>query len=186
MSFNMEFTKISWEKLEKDTLTLAGKIDKKNIDEIISISRGGMVVARMLSDFLSLPISHIAIESYQNLSQQKEPIVTQFSSRKFRGETILLVDELADSGKTFLRGLSYLKELPVKKVYTAAPYIKPHTSYTPDFWVETLNSWIVFPYEIQETKKAFVKEFGSEKAALEKMKTIGFTHWEVEYVSSQK
>lgn len=175
----MTFTKISWEKLEKDCVTLAKKIGDTKIDEIVSISRGGMVVARLLSDLLDLPISHIAIESYTELKQYKEPIVTQVSSREFKGETILLVDELSDSGKTFLRGISYLQELPITKVYTAAPYYKPHTVYKPDFFVEELDNWIIFPYEIRETKEAFIKEFGSTSAAKEKLKELGFTDWEL-------
>ncbi len=175
----MIFTRITWDQLEKDTIALAKKIGKQNIDEIVSISRGGMVVARILSDLLDLPISHIAIESYADLHQAKEPIVTQVSPREFKGETILLVDELADSGKTFLRGISYLKELPIKSILTAAPYIKPHTVYKPDYFVDTLDSWIIFPYELKETKEAFTKEFGTKKKAEEKMKELGFADWEV-------
>lgn len=176
----MNFTKLTWQTLEKDCLLLAQKIQDTKVDEIISISRGGMVVSRMLSDFLNLPISHIAIESYVDLQQQKEPIITQVSSREFKGETILLVDELSDSGKTFERGLSYLQELPISKVYTAAPYYKEHTVHLPDFTVKQLDSWIIFPYEVKETQKSFMKEFGSEEKALEMMRTLGFEEWELE------
>lgn len=175
----MTFTKITWEKLEKDCIALAQKIGDTKLDEIISISRGGMVVARMLSDLLDLPISHIAIESYADLSQQKEPIVTQVSPREFKGEHLLLVDELSDSGKTFLRGLSYLKELPISKVYTVAPYYKSHTVHKPDFWVEKLDTWIILPYELRETQASFEKAFGSKEAAIEKMKELGFQDWEL-------
>lgn len=175
----MNFTKLSWQDLEKDTLSLAKKIKDTNVDEIISISRGGMVVSRIISDILNLPISHIAIESYANLKQQQEPIVTQVSPREFKGEKILLVDEVSDTGKTFIRALSYLKTLPINRVFTASPYIKPQTQHIPDFWVKNLDSWIVFPYDIRETKEAFTKEFGSIEKALEKMKKLGFEEWEL-------
>lgn len=175
----MKFTKLSWEDLAKDTLTLAKKIKGVELDEIISISRGGMVVSRMLSDLLSLPISHIAIESYADMKQQKEPTITQVSPRQFQREKILLVDEVSDTGKTYKRAFSYLTTLPISKVYTASPYIKPHTEFIPDFWVKNLDSWIVFPYDIRETKKAFTEQFGSEKKALDKMKKLGFQDWEL-------
>lgn len=176
----MDFTKLSWQDLEKDCIDLAKKIKDIKIDEIISISRGGMVVSRILSDLLDLPISHIAIESYADLQQIKEPVVTQVSPREFKGETILLVDELSDSGKTFERGLSYLQELPITKVYTAAPYYKSHTTHTPDFSVRKIDGWIIFPYELQETTEAFTKEFGSLENAIKKMKELGFADWELE------
>lgn len=175
----MHFTKLSWQELEKDCIALSQKITDTKIDEIISISRGGMIVSRILSDLLNLPISHIAIESYADLQQINQPIVTQVSSREFKGETILLVDELSDSGKTFERGLTYLQDLPITKVYTAAPYYKSHTTHIPDFTVRNLDTWIIFPYEVKETKDAFTKEFGSEEKAIEKMKELGFEEWEV-------
>lgn len=175
----MNFTKISWQKLEKDCIVLAQKIGDIKIDEIVSISRGGMVVSRLLSDLLDLPISHIAIESYLDLQQQKEPIVTQVSSREFKGESILLVDELSDSGKTFLRGLSYLKELPISNVYTAAPYYKSHTVYIPDFSVEKIDGWIILPYEIKETQDAIRKEIKDSKDAKRKILSAGFEEWEI-------
>lgn len=159
----MEFTKISWEKLEKDCINLAQKINDTKIDEIVSISRGGLVVSRLLSDLLKLPISHITIESYANLQQEKEPIVTQVSPREFKGETVLLIDDLSDSGKTFERGLLYLQELPITKVYTAAPYYKSHTTHMPDFTVEKIDAWIVFPYEIRETTEDIIAALGEEK-----------------------
>ncbi|SRR5258706_1720059 len=168
----MDFTKVSWKKLDKDTNALANKIGELKLDEIVCISRGGMVVARILSDLLDLKISHITIESYANLQQEKEPVVTQLSPRAFKGETVLLVDELADNGKTFLRAIDYLERLPIKKIYTAAPYIKPSTKYMPDFWVEKLDNWIIFPYEIRETKESFIKEFGEEEG-IEKLRELG-------------
>jgi len=43
-----------------------------------------------------------------------------------------------------------------------------------------LDKWIVFPYDIRETKEAFIKQFGSEKKAIKKMKELGFEEWELE------
>ncbi len=183
----MTFTKLSWQDLEKDCLELAEQIKQSGIivDEIISISRGGMVPSRILSDLLELPISHIAIQSYTDLKQTKEPEVTQVSSRQFKSETILLVDEVSDTGKTYERATRYLATLPLHKVYTASPYIKPHTTFVPDFWVKSLDTWIIFPYDIAVTKKDFTKEFGSLEKAIEKMKEIGFEEWELEVTNRQ-
>jgi len=178
----MTFTKLSWQDLERDCLELSQKIKSTKLDEIISISRGGMVASRILSDLLHLPISHIAIESYADLKQMTEPVVTQISSREFKGEAILLVDEVSDSGKTFERALSYLQELPIAKVYTASSYIKPQTTHIPDFYTKSFDSWIVFPYDIRETYEAFVKEFGGKEKAIEKMEEIGFEDWELENI----
>ena len=174
----MKFRVVSWTNLEKDCLLLAKKIRKsgKHFDEIVSITRGGMVVARILSDLLELPISHIAIQSYKQLTSKK-PVITQFSPRIFDGESILLVDELSDTGKTFKRAVEYMQSLPIGDFVTAALYIKPQTTFIPDFWVENIDAWIIFPYELAETKRSFIKEFG-KKAGLTKLKDLHIPDWE--------
>ncbi len=180
----MLYHKLSWLDLEKDTLVLAKKIKKEKIvfDKIIAIARGGLVISRILSDLLDLPISNIVISSYKDLKQLKEPEIIEESTAKFDNQTILLVDEVSDTGKTFLRALSYFKNKNVKKIYTATPYIKPKTSFIPDFWVKKIDAWIVFPYDIKETYQALTKNSSSKKA-IKLMKKIGFKKWETDIIN---
>ncbi|HSW96838.1 MAG TPA: phosphoribosyltransferase family protein [Candidatus Saccharimonadales bacterium] len=173
----MEFTRITWQQLEKDCIALAKKIKHTPIDEIICISRGGLVVSRILSDLLDVKISNITLESYQNAKQEKEPRITQFLPETYKNEIILLVDEVSDTGKTFERAVSYLRTLPIRKIYTAAPYIKPHTTCIPDFWEISVDKWIIYPYEIRETKETFLTLF-SEEEAVKKLKELGIEAWE--------
>ncbi|MBI4226429.1 xanthine phosphoribosyltransferase, partial [Candidatus Roizmanbacteria bacterium] len=63
----MQFHKVSWPQYERDCLSLAKKINHLKFDKIVAISRGGLLVARMMSDLLSTTISHITIESYRDL-----------------------------------------------------------------------------------------------------------------------
>lgn len=180
----MNYYKLSWLDLEKDTLTLAKKIKEKNIifDKIVAIARGGLVISRILSDLLDLPISNIVISSYKDLKQKKEPEIIEESTANFDNKNILIVDEVSDTGKTFRRALSYFKTKNLKKIYTASPYIKPKTSFIPDFWVKKIDAWIVFPYDIRETYEAFIKQFKSPKEAKEMMKKLGFKDWELEFI----
>ncbi len=174
----MKFIPISWQQYEKDAISLAKKIQDEygRIDEIIAIARGGVVLSRILSDILDAKISFITIESYKNFEQKKDPVITQLVSKEFKGEKVLLIDELADTGATFLRAVEYLKKLPIKTIITAAPYIKPTTKYIPHFYVKKLDGWIILPYELRETKAAFIAEFGLEKAK-KLLKKLKITDW---------
>jgi hypoxanthine phosphoribosyltransferase len=113
----MKFYKLSWKKFYKDCLLLAKKIaDKKiKIDRIIAISRGGLIPARILSDFLQLPISNIVISSYHSLKQLKEPEIIEVAKINLKNQIVLIVDEVSDTGKTFQRALKYFRTQPVKK-----------------------------------------------------------------------
>ena len=177
----MNFRKISWEKYEKDCLILAKKIKstKLRFDKIVAISRGGLAAARIFSDLLELPISHITIESYKDLKQKKQTRITEIPKKSFDNKKLLLIDEIADSGKTFKRAVGYYKRFKNCDIYTLALYIKPITNPLPDFWQERFDGWIIFPYEIRETYHAFVKMFKSPQAAKKKMIEVGFKEWEI-------
>lgn len=177
----MKFIPISWQQLEKDTIHLAKKVRDEygKIDEIVAISRGGIVIGRILSDILEAKISFITIESYQGFKQGKEPVVTQeldSGQARMTGKKILLVDELAESGETFIKGLEYIKKLPIKSVITACLYIKPKTKYIPHFYTKKHDGWIILPYELRETKAALIEELGLQKAKMQ-LKKLGITDW---------
>lgn len=181
---DIKFLKISWEDLEKNCLDLSQRLKDINIDKIVAISRGGLVWARVLSDLLNLPISHITIESYLDLTQEKEPVITEVPDREFHGENLLIIDEVCDSGKTFERAISYFKKYKTKKILTLAPYVKKRTKFMPNFYSKSsMTEWIIFPYEVRETYDAFAKLFNDVKKAKEKMLEVGFEKWEINDIS---
>lgn len=177
----MPFHKLSWSDFYQDCLLLGEKILKAGIkfDRLIAISRGGLVPARILSDFLQLPISNIVVSSYTNLKQLKEPEILEVAKINLKNQTILIVDEVSDTGKTFHRALKYFKNQPIKKIYTASPYVKPKSNFIPDFYVKVIDSWIVFPYDLRETYEAFLKNEKNHEKTIKKLKLIGFENWEI-------
>lgn len=182
----MIFHKLPWQTFYQDCLFLGEKIisSKIKLNRIIAISRGGLVPARILSDFLQLPISNIVISSYSNLKQLKEPEIIEVAPFKWKNENLLIVDEVSDTGKTFKRALKYFNNKPIKKIYTASPYIKPKTSFIPDFYLKKIDAWIVFPYDLRETYEAILKQEKDKNKTIKKMKKIGFKNWEIEKINN--
>ncbi len=181
----IKFLKVTWNDFEDDCIELSKKIKDIKIHKIIAISRGGLVASRILSDLLTIKISHISISSYKNLRQEKEPSISDVPNENLEGKILLIVDDVSDSGKTLKRAIKYFKDLSVKTIYTAVPYIKPHTIQIPDFWVKKTKSWIIFPYEIKETAKAFVKIFKTKEKATDKLVILGFKKTTINYVLSK-
>lgn len=178
----ISFHKLTWTDLQRDCLTLYKKhLTNLHIDLIVSISRGGTVVSRIFSDLLgSISISHIAISSYKDLKKQKHPQILETPNTSYKNESILLVDEVSDTGETFHLAKKFLSTHFPLKIYVLSPYIKPQTKFLPDFWEKNIDAWIVFPYDIRETAEGFVKQFGSKQKAAEKMYELGFAKEEVE------
>lgn len=176
----MKYFKISWEKLEKDCLKLAKKLNKRNIDRIICISRGGLPWARVLSDLLKLPVAHLAVESYADLKQVKKPVITESPKNIPKKENWLVVDDISDTGDTFALVVDHLKKYRTKTIYTLSPYIKPKTKFIPDFFVEKIDAWVIFPYEVRETYEAFLKIYGTKEKSIEMLVKAGLKKWEIE------
>lgn len=133
---NITFHKLSWTDLHRDALELyKNQLSTLEVDQIVSICRGGDIVSRIFSDLLgNLPISHITLSSYQDLKKQKIPIITEEPQKDMTDKSILIIDEVSDTGATFEIAENYFNEKRhVKKLYTLSPYIKPHTKYVPDF-----------------------------------------------------
>ncbi len=149
----ISFLPISWSRLQQDVFTLAKRVEEsgQKFDRLVCIERGGTIVSRLLSDFLDLPTSGFVMVSYKEFNQLSQPIIAEKLKADIKGERILLVDEIVDSGTTFRLALKYLKEHQPASIKTFAPYIKPTTKKNPDYWLVKTDQWVVFPYEVRET-----------------------------------
>lgn len=178
----LTFHKLSWNQFHRDCVDLyKEKMKGTKIDIIVSITRGGNIVSRIYSDLLGvIPISNITMSSYKDMKKLDKPTISEEPSRNFRGKTILIVDEVSDTGATFEIAVPYFTKKNAKKIFTLSPYIKPHTTFIPDFWQKSIDAWIVFPYDIRETMEGFEKMFGNNERAHEKMMELGFKDWEIE------
>jgi hypothetical protein len=153
MSWEEGFLNITWEYYRELAFELAEKLAGRDFDLIVAIARGGLTLSQLLSDCLSLPIASFTVKSYKDLTQTSEPVITHGLGATLEGKKVLLVDDVSDTGKTFLRGIKYLEELGAQKrnITTVSLHYKPHSVYKPDFFVSTTDKWVIYPYELHET-----------------------------------
>lgn len=146
---------VNWDEFHDMGFELSRKIKQLRPESctIISVARGGHALARLLSDFLKLPIFSVSIQSYQDL-QQHELHITQELNVDLKGKNILLVDEIIDSGKTLVRALEYLQDFETRTVTSVSLHVKPEAIMKSDFYCEETSKWVVYPYEVRETIEA--------------------------------
>lgn len=161
----MSYLTISWSRYHKLIYQLSEKIAKKKdqFDLIVAIARGGLTVSHILSDFIRLPITSFTISSYKDLKQISYPKITLHLGNKLHNKKILLVDDVSDSGKTFIRGIKYLKLLGAKNISTASVFVKPKTKYIPDYYVKKTDRWIIFPHDVKETVDSLKHKLNNKK-----------------------
>lgn len=178
-----KFLNLTWADFTEQATQLSQTIasEKKDLQLIVAIARGGLTLSHIISDILKLPIAAFTIESYKDLQQNSLPHITHGLTTSLRDKKILLVDEISDTGKTFLRGLSYLEEMGATRVdiTTCSLYYKPHSQYKPDFFIGETSAWVIYPTEVRETIEAlssvWKKEGMSPEEIVTRLATLGFS-----------
>ena len=174
MSEEITYEAPTWDELYKMTLELADKLKEDGFkpDIIVGVSRGGWPPARIMSDLLDNPnLANVKVEFYKDIYQTAEkPRITQPVSVPVKGKDILIVDDIADTGKSLKLVREKLLEEEATEVRIATLYLKPWSITIPDFYVKTTSAWVCFSWELYES----VKKIGG------KMKTEGKQLSEIE------
>lgn len=171
MKNRLEFEVVSWDYAYQLLIELAEKVRRSNYkpDLIVGISRGGWPPARVISDLLENPnIANIKAEFYLDLGRtSEEPVITQTISAPINGKKVLLVDDVADTGKTLKLVHDKLIEDGAEDVKVATLYYKPWSVFRPDFYMVETSVWVVFPWERYETIKKLGRKMLDEGKTLD-------------------
>ena len=166
----MEYLIFSFKEIYNLTLQLSERIVKSGYkpDIIVGIARGGWIPARLLTDVLyARSLENIRIEYYFDIGVKgKEPQITQPITGTLEDKSILLVDEVADSGETLLHAINHVKELGAKEVRSAVLHIKPSCEVNIEYWMRRVDAWTIYPWEFRESIILLVKKFKSENPDL--------------------
>ncbi len=147
-----EFRYIGWPEYGNLTEALAEKVRSsgKTFDLVIGIARGGIPVAMVVSDRLGVKIDTITVKSYSGIAERGSIRILSAPTEDIKGKHVLLVDDLVDQGDTMIRAKGFLNESGASVVETAVLFEKPWSKAHPDYFLETTEEWIVFPFELSE------------------------------------
>jgi uncharacterized protein len=176
--FNVEQLRgVRYEEMDEKSRTVAAEFRERFgiPDIIIYIGRGGVLPARVISDELGCKkIMGIEAFKFQSIGHAAELFIDPASieylkkTRLPQNPLVLLVDDISGSGQT-LSGVKkrVLEALPGARVVTATLFVMSATILKPDIAVSLASNdtWLVFEYEIAETRKGFLER--SEMAKLE-------------------
>ncbi len=177
----------TWPEIGQHSFALGKKIIESGtkFDRVIALARGGVSIAQSTADLIGVKhISVVQSELYTGVYEtNKVPIITQSLSVTIRGEKIVLIDDLADSGESLLFAKQYLAAHGPKEIKTATLAVKPWTKITPDFSVIDTDAWCIFPWEIRETIQTLTGIWESKGDSLEKihaqLQSLGYIDLEI-------
>lgn len=185
---NQAYIAPSWEEMGEVSFNLAKAILKKNthFDRMVALAKGGLTWSRTLADYLAIDaVSVVHIRFYKGIGETgKQPVILQSLPVSVEGETMLLFDDVADSGETMLIAKQYLTMCGAKNVKTAALFTKPWAKIKPDFTTQTTDAWIIYPHEIRETIELLYKKWQNsirKKEIIRRFIKLGIDKEQVEF-----
>ena len=146
-------------------------------DVLLGLWRGGAPVAVAVHEFLRASgwdVGHIPLKcaSYEGIGRQSDEVVFTLGDEVFslfrRGERVLVVDDVFDSGKT-LAAVRRRLDAAGAEMRSACVYWKPAPGGTgrPDYFTRKLKGdWIVFPHEIEGLSPSEVRRKSALLAGL--------------------
>lgn len=148
------------------------------ITKAVAITMGGLLPASYLDDVLqvngkSIEFGLIGVSKYPDGPESGNimvPNITHPLDIDVKGHTVLLVDDLTDTGDSLNFTKGELKEEGAKQVLTFVTYAKPAALevITPDFFFGVLDqdTWIITPRELIETMRKRVPHWQHEHKRL--------------------
>lgn len=143
---------VSWEQLHRDARALAWRLsDAGPFGSVVAVTRGGLVPAAIVARELGIRvIETVCVASYDYGKQGEISVLKEINTSSEGldgdgGEGVLIVDDLADTGKT---GRAVRKMLP--KAHFATVYVKPEGRPLVDTFVTEVSqdTWIYLPWDM--------------------------------------
>jgi len=149
------FRYISWSEYGNLAAALAEKVraNGKHYDLVVGIARGGIPVAMAVSDHLNVKIDFVNVKSYTDFGKRTAPRILSTLTEDIGGKDILLVDDLVDQGDTLASMKKYLGDQKPRILDTAVMFKKPWSKTEPDYFLESVTEWVVFPFELGEAAR---------------------------------
>lgn len=129
-------------------------------DLIVAIARGGMLPAGAISYALGVKANGaINVEFYTGVGKtmlEPEILEPYMDISSLEGKRVLIVDDVADSGKTLKlimdliseKGLSMGGDSAKVDARSATIYLKPTSVIKPDYVFKQTDKWINFPWSV--------------------------------------
>ena len=114
---------------------IAYQIYENNVDEtslvIAGIGKEGTQLAFLLGDVLKVisPLRLIHVNLEMNKSNPRDTVKSSSPIENFKDHSIVIIDDVLNTGSTLIYAVSYFLQIPVKQINTAVMVNRNHKKY---------------------------------------------------------
>lgn len=116
---------------------------------------GYFVTICLIRDLTSIKVEHWGIAA----TETEKAVIKFRLCTDIKDKSVLLVDDITDTGDTLRVSLKYLKDFGPKTIKTAVLIHKTCSVIVPDYFISKIIKWhwVIFPWHIREDLTGFVK-----------------------------
>ena len=154
MTVERERETLTWDGFGEASRTISRDIVASGFapEVVVAIARGGLLPAGSIAYGLGVKnCGAINVEFYTGIGtvlENPELLPPELDMSYLNGRRVLLVDDVADSGRTLDLAVRLLVEQGAE-VRSAVIYTKPTTIVEPDFSFKRTDLWIDFPWSFR-------------------------------------
>ena len=149
---------VSWQDIERWTKDVALKVKASDYrpDVIVGLARGGLVPARLLSDYLLIKDLYAVKTEHWGITATPDgrARLTQTLGADVKGRKVLLVDDITDTGQSLRLAYEHVSSLGPEEVRTATMLHISHSKFVPDYYSVLVPAeqwtWFIFPWNLYE------------------------------------
>ncbi|MEM3737017.1 MAG: phosphoribosyltransferase family protein [Candidatus Bathyarchaeia archaeon] len=136
---------IGWLYVDSLCKVLAREVREPEV--VVGILKGGMIPAVIISNILRKPLLALGVHHPCEYVSRGVQIYQNLRRELLAGRKVLLVDDICDTGETLRAAKEHVEGLG-GKVETAVLQKRHGSTFTPDYWVEEVWGWVVYPWEV--------------------------------------
>jgi len=164
MSIKMKCKIVSFQEVYDMVRRVAEDVKTSGYDPttVIGLARGGWIPARLICDFLGITdLLSLKVEHWLQTGKTKDEATIRYPLNiDLSGKTLLVVDDITDTGKSLITSTEYLKQLNPSKMRTVTMQYFPKSKFKPNYFAEKVKEWMWFIYPwnwIEDTSTLIVR-----------------------------
>lgn len=139
---------LTWTQYIEYLIVMAGEATAYDVNVVIGLTRGGLTPGVVISHKLDVPM--FAFDPHVLHSNGEERDRVQLPISPLFVKSILIVDDITDTGKTFNKCTKFFNKRGFN-CFTMSVFInKMTTTFKPNYGgLDSEKRWVVFPYEME-------------------------------------
>ncbi len=174
----MNYLKLTWADVDESCGEISDEIYDRGLEDsvLVGVARGGLVPLRMISDRMpDMDFSTLQVKFYSDIGVTRgSPEVVCPVQCDVGGRTVILVDDISDTGASLRVSKEHVLRAGADEVVTATVVLKPTTSFVPDICSIETPHWVIFPWEVHETANLLINRAESLEDAVKELEKAGF------------